>query len=402
MQTVEPGIHLLRKVSALNERFIRQVSDWIENDQVAQLAHRHAACAMRREVNMGFNLFHLISDVYHRENLHSDIMQAIIDPAGSHGHGDIFLRLFLKFLRECHGVDIEIANYSSARLFREAGRIDLLIRDDNSKRAIIVENKINGAADMDRQLVRYLENVTSNGEYTCDAIVYLCLNQKKHPATPGWTDKEREKVDALLQVVCAYDESEGDLYHGWLLPCCESSTEDEVAHVLRQYHQLILKLGRNLMNKPIMEKFYDLMRNKQHHDSAVALTAMMSDLPAFRCQRVMDAFRHDTAPFRELWLYKTAVAVFEGFGEGNIKVHVDCTLPDCTKVQFFNNENDPESILPRRILVEVGMLDQFTMNQGAGWFTRVFLFPAQEDELYQFIRDFKSALTRRLTMTDSN
>lgn len=396
MQTMEPEIQLLNEVSALNEHFIGLVSAWLHDDEIVRLGHQHLECVKRREVDMGFNLFHLISDVYYRENLHSDILQAIIDPAGSHQHGDLFLRLFLKFLRDRHGVDIEITDYSNARVFREAGRIDLLICDEGTKKAIIIENKINGAADMDRQLVRYLEKITSGLGYTCDAIVYLCLNQKKHPDTPGWTDEEREKVKALLRLVSAYDESDDDLYHGWLKPCVASS-DTEVAHVLRQYHQMILKLSRNIMNKPIMTDFYNLMQDKRHHDSALSLDAMLNDLPAFRCQRVIDAFMHDTGPFKKLWCYESTVAVFENLGpqEFRIKLQADCSSQDHTTVGFWNNDNDPEGVEPRRILRDLGMTDRFPSSLGSGMLTRVFLFPSQEEELIQFIRDFKEALKHR-------
>lgn len=401
MQTLQPEVLLLSEVSALNECFLRRVSEWLRNDKAVQLSHRHAECAKRREVDMGFNLFHLISDVYYRENLHSDIMQAIIDPAGSHRQGDRFLRLFLDFLRERHGVVLEIADYANVRVFRESGRIDLLICDESRKRAIIIENKINGAADMDQQLAGYLKKVTCGWGYTCDAIIYLCLNQKKQPDMSGWPNEEdRQKVNALLHVICAYDESDDDLYHGWLQPCANSS-DGEVAHVLRQYRQLILKLGRNIMNKPIMTDFYNMMQDKQHHDSALALNAMLNDLPKFRCQRMIDEFMHDTGPFKTLWCYQATVAVFENLGpqESRIKFQADCSSQDHTTVGFWNNDsaNDPEGALPRQILKDLGMPDRFPANNGSGMLTRVFSFPSQEDELYQFIRDFKSALTKRST-----
>jgi hypothetical protein len=400
VQILEPEIQMLSKVSALNKCFVSRVSEWLRNAEALQLTHRHAECVRKRDVDMGFNLFHLISDVYYRENLHSDIMQAIISPTGSHGQGDRFLGLFLSFLREHHGIGLEIDNYTNAQVFREAGRIDLLICDESSKRAIIIENKINGAADMNRQLVRYLEKVTMDFGYTCDAIIYLCLNQKKSPETPGWTDEERKKVSALLHIVSAYDESEDDMYHGWLRPCIDASI-GEVAHVIHQYRQLILKLGRNLMNKPIMTDFYNLMQDKQNHDSAMALNAMLNDLPAFRCQRVMEAFVHDIGPFKKFFCYQSTVAIFEDLGmkESRIKLQADCSSHDQTTVGFWNNDNDPEGEVPSQILHDLGMTDQFSSALGTGVHKRVFLFPSQEDELYQFIRDFKATLTKRAAAT---
>jgi hypothetical protein len=390
------------------------LSAWLQSAPIVELARRYKGFMKNREVDMGFNLFHLISDVYHKENLHSDMMEALISTSGSHGHGDLFLRLFLDFLRKRHGVAINVADYQGVQVIREDGRIDLLIYDETSHKAIIVENKINGAPDMDRQLVRYLEKVTIDWGYTCEAIVYLCLNQKKHPDTPGWTEPERMKVSPLLRVVCAYDDgSEDDLYNGWLKPCLDASisnetaqphidpsSKEEVAHVLRQYRQLILKLGRTLMNKPIMKDFYQMMLDQHQHDSAMAVASMVNDLPASRCQRVLDRFQQDASPFHKLSPYphsSSPLAIFHGLGEGNIKLHVDCAGQGFTKLDFWNNVNDdPQGDLPRRILNDIGMVDSVSYDSESGWFTKVFRFPSEEGELYRFIRAFKEKLKDRI------
>jgi hypothetical protein len=362
-----------------------------------------------REVEMGFNLFHLISDVYHRENLHSDIMEAIISPSGSHGQGDLFLRLFLDFLRKHHHVAIKAEDYRNAKVVREKGRIDLLIYDDTSRKAIIVENKINGAPDMHRQLVRYLENVADKRGYTCQAIVYLCLNQRKHPDQHNWLPDEKKKVKPLLRVVCAYDDGAEDVLHtGWLTPCIDAletddadactPQRDEVIIVLRQYRQLIRKLGLTLMNKPIMETFYQMMRNKPHHDSAMAVASMVNHLPTYRRQKVLDTFGEDYGPFDclDVWGAAETLAFFRGLGEGDIKLHVECADQGFTKLEFWNAaDDDPQGDLPRRILSDTGMVDSFSYDSESGWFTKVFRFPAEEDELYQFLHDFKEALNKR-------
>lgn len=378
---------------------------WLQSAPILQLTSRHDHFAKNKEVDMGFNLFHLISEVYHRENLHSDMMEAIISPSGSHGQGDLFLRLFLDFLRQHHGITIKAEDYRNAKVVREDGRIDLLIYDEISHKAIIVENKINGAPDMNKQVVRYLEKV---GRDHCDAIVYLCLNQKKAPDTPGWTDEERTRVWPLLRVICAYEEaSTADLYDGWLGPCldehraksieADASRRDGVAHVLRQYRQLIRKLGSTLMNKPIMQDFYEMMKDKQHHDSAMAVADMVNHLPAYRCTRIVDRFCEDPSPFHKLFRYPNAsspMAIFQGVGEArNIKLHVDCTSQDCTRLEFWNNaDDDPQSALAGQLLKDIGIAGALPYAPESEKFTRRFGFPSQEEELLQFIRDFKAKL----------
>jgi hypothetical protein len=70
---------------------------WLQSTPIIELNRRHDRFVKNRKVEMGFNLFHLIANVYHQENLHSDIMEAIISPSGN--HGDRLLHLFLDFLR---------------------------------------------------------------------------------------------------------------------------------------------------------------------------------------------------------------------------------------------------------------------------------------------------------------
>lgn len=396
------------ETDALRAHSSNSLAAWLHSAPIVGLTERHDHFMKNREVDMGFNLFHLISDVYHRENLHSDMMEAIISPSGSHGCGDLFLRLFLDFLRQHHHIAINPEDYQNAKVVREDGRIDLLIYDEISHRAIIVENKINGAPDMDKQVVRYLEKV---GRDHCDAIVYLCLNQKKAPDTPGWTDEERTRVWPLLRVICAYEEgSTADLYDGWLGPCldelraksieADASRRDGVAHVLRQYRQLILKLGRTLMNKPIMNDFYRMMLDQQQRDSAMTVAEMVAKLPAYRCQRVLDSFHSDRSPFHRLAPYphsSSPLAIFHGLdGCATIKLHVDCTSQDCTRLDFWNDaDDDPQGTLPQQILNEAGMIDLFAFDADSGWFTRQFQFPREESELFQFLREFKEALKKR-------
>lgn len=98
-----------------------------------------------------FNIILASSELYYRENYHSDIIAAIIK------RGD-FYRMFIRWLNLLHKcVEIDYNNYADIKVEREEGRIDILIKSDASKHCIIVENKINNASDMDRQLPRYIE-----------------------------------------------------------------------------------------------------------------------------------------------------------------------------------------------------------------------------------------------------
>ncbi len=400
MNNLEPQIALLDDVARINADTIRRIRDFVDAEELRKLATAHSDAIMRREVDLGFNAFALVSDVYYRENFHSDIIATILDPKGAHKQKDLYLRLFLEFLRDRHGIAINPDHYRHAQVKRESARIDVLIWDDIDHKAIIIESKINGAGDMDRQLSRYLDEVVNQRRLTCDAIIYLTLLQKKLPDMAGWPDKERKEVDAILHPVCAYQEchAQDDLYHGWLKACLEAGATDEVTFVVRQYRDLILKLGRNAMNLPVMEEFYELLKNPERHQAAQSLKGMVDDLPAFRCQRLSDAFRGRTLPFSVNTLYRPTLWLLQALpiesGSG-VKIHVDTSSPGQTLISFWD-QNDDSAVLPKRILTELELAAEFA-EQVNGWDTKSFAYPAGEAELYDFLAMFFEKLRNYVT-----
>jgi hypothetical protein len=403
MNRLDPEIALLDDIHAWSSSFVGSIRGFVDDPRVRRIAATYAANADRRKVDLGFNAFALVSDLYYRENFHSDMMVAILDPRGAHGQGDRFLRLFLEFLRDRHHLDIEPDDYRNAQVVPESAKIDVLIWDKTSGKAIIVENKINGAPDMDRQVVRYLEEVEDGRRLKCDAIVYLTLQQRGWPGTHGWTNDERERVSRLLKPICAFANAPDDLHSGWLGPCVGSAADSslEVAHVIRQYRQIILKLGQNVMNQPLMQEFYDLLKVGERYKAALNLKAIMNDLPAFRCQRLIYEFQKDVSPFSKVYPYRPTVAVFENCGLENLKIHVDTTSNESSTLSFWNCiDGDEKRATPERLLRELGLIDQFRCQDG--WFNREFSFPCEEQALYEFLRSFLKKLRDSLSRSKSS
>jgi hypothetical protein len=152
----------------INNQFSK-IDNVIENkvlQNILEEYHEHQI----RKFEPGFSLFSLISDIYYRENFHSDIIHALLNPLEKHSEGPKFLNEFLLYIKSL-GANINLSFYSHAELAnRELGKIDILILDNSSKRAIIIENKIYGAPDMPKQLPRYFQYATEMG-YTIDAII---------------------------------------------------------------------------------------------------------------------------------------------------------------------------------------------------------------------------------------
>lgn len=372
-----------------------EMKSFLDESLFRELACSYEENKKDQDVNLGFNAFSLISDLYYRENFHSDIITSILNPKGSHHQGNLYLKLFLEFLRDHHHVKLRMEDYQNAVIERESGRIDLLIYDQASKRAIIFENKINAATDMDRQVVRYLEKVEDTWRYQCDAIVYLTLNHKKKPDTTGWTDAERDRVRPLLKSITAYDKLQDNLYEAWLKPCVNATENRDVALVIQQYSQLIVKLGKNAMNNPVIENYYHLMHDEVRYKTALSIASLMNEFSSFRCQKLISTFQNTEHPFSKLWAYHPTLAIFQGLrinGGRGIKLDVETSQADATTLKLWDNDDRFGGALPKKILLHLELVEQFDYVDGQ--YVMKFDFPGQETELYLFVEEFLKKLSQ--------
>lgn len=126
-----------------------------------------------------FNVFHLIEP---DENKLSDLLADLLDPEGSHGQGEQFLRLFFEKLRLCDAQDLrriatvrrEAATHS---IIKHRRRIDILIE---AGALVAIENKVDSLEQPD-QVKDYLEHLRqcARGRSNQTALVYLTPNGRK-------------------------------------------------------------------------------------------------------------------------------------------------------------------------------------------------------------------------------
>lgn len=139
-----------------------------------------------------FNIFHILG-VSHYENTHSTILAELLNPEGTHGLHNSFLKLFLD-INQIEGFDSRNALVRTEVAVSEYGRIDILIESSNW--AVIIENKFY-AKDQPEQLKRYNEYaigkygvgnymilyLTPDGRYASDdsgrGVDYRCISYKK-------------------------------------------------------------------------------------------------------------------------------------------------------------------------------------------------------------------------------
>lgn len=139
------------------------------------LARQRAAREESRSRGEQFNMFH-VCGVNHYEVTHSAILAELLDPGGSHGQKEAFLRSFLNVLGASRMTSMDFDTATAVVQTEYAvgeGRIDILITNQY-RQALIIENKIY-AGDQTEQLKRYdsfAERTYGKGNYV---ILYLTL-----------------------------------------------------------------------------------------------------------------------------------------------------------------------------------------------------------------------------------
>ena len=209
----------------------------------------------RNRKGENYNLFSILN-IERYELKHSALIANLLDPKGSHGCGDAFLRAFFEIALKGTAYPFESSTppnsyteyYTGPIAGDTGGRIDILVK--SSRYGLIIENKIY-AGDQDKQLTRY----DNYGKETFGAdgylLVYLTLYgydaSKESTAT-----KSAEEVGYLR---LSYAE---DILR-WLKQCVRlADNKPLVRESLNQYIRTIKQLTYQDMNQKDIRKIIDL------------------------------------------------------------------------------------------------------------------------------------------------
>lgn len=315
-----------------------------------------------------FNVFRIISDLYYRENFHSDIMKFFLDPKEKHGCGNVFLLAFVDMLSKYSENEIKRQDYNNATVNREEptgdGYIDIVIWSDSSKKAIVIENKINNAPDMKRQLPRYYDYVYHKMGCRIDAIVYIPLDVSKKPDRSTWEGNDEKNLKPLLKIVPAFsDASTVNIVTNWIEPSVSLTNNTDVASTLKQYAQLIKTLNHNYMNTVVMEKFYNELMLGENLNLAKSIRDMLTELPLYMAQRIKNKFGNNCKPFSGVRIYNNETAYF---GEDTIcgmliKLNINCST-EGYYVEFDLCDDDNRLNEYRQLVRSLSSLEDFEKN----------------------------------------
>ncbi|HJC17111.1 MAG TPA: PD-(D/E)XK nuclease family protein [Candidatus Alistipes stercorigallinarum] len=218
-----------------------------------------------------FNIFNVLGVTSDETRTHSAFIAELLDPNGSHGLGDQFLRLFIdtvdclrsrNFETKSAKVHKELSIGGKNEDCTEGGRIDIAV--ESNGKAIIIENKIY-AGDQEKQLVRYYNYGTKNYSNGF-RLLYLTLNGDD----ASKYSREKLVVNEDYYTV-AYNHEISD----WLQRCIESSARHPlVRETLIQYQNLINQLTMNSMDKNSQEELLKLMSYPKNIDSICSILSL--------------------------------------------------------------------------------------------------------------------------------
>lgn len=211
-----------------------------------------------------FNVFEMLG-VAHYEVTHSKIIAGFLNPQGSHGQGNLFLRLFLQTIETEGKINIDTTN---AKVYTEYdtgdGRIDILI-EDNIGHGIVIENKVY-AGDQPEQLKRYnnfAKEKYGEGNYM---IYYLTLYG--HEASG-------DSANGIAYKCISYYEH----IINWLQLCIhECATMPLVRETLVQYLNHIKQLTNQDMDSMNEEKLMELFDSSEKWSAFIGLSNMKNQL----------------------------------------------------------------------------------------------------------------------------
>lgn len=215
-----------------------------------------------------FNIFNVLGLTSDETRTHSAFIAELLDPNGSHGLGDQFLRSFVdtvdclrswNFDTKSAKVQKELSIGGKNEDCSEGGRIDIAVMSNG--KAIIIENKIY-AGDQEKQLLRYYNYGTTN----CSngfRLLYLTLNGDDA------SEYSREK---LVVNEDYYTVAYNHEIYDWLQRCIEFSARHSlVRETLIQYQNLINQLTMNSMDKNSQEELLKLMSDPKNIDSICSI-----------------------------------------------------------------------------------------------------------------------------------
>jgi hypothetical protein len=230
----------------------------------------------------GFNIFRILKLQTSEVRLHSSFLAELLNPKGTHGQKDIFLKIFVENYQfkgnnfDTASGTIEVEKYTGSinEKYTEGGRIDLIITDKDRKK-IIIENKIY-AGDEENQLVRY-------NNYCLEADLFYLTLDGKLPSAYSMGELKANVDFRCLSYSIQITE--------WLEQCKkEVASYPIIRETITQYLYLIKHLTNQTMNDGMRGELATLITSS--YESTEAAFTIIHSLEAIK-EKLLIKFNDD-------------------------------------------------------------------------------------------------------------
>lgn len=203
-----------------------------------------------------FNIFNVLGMTSNEVKLHSALIAELLNPDGSHGMKDKFLKAFIEVLDisdfnlKTKSASVEKEKNIGRKTQTTGGILDIMITD--AHKVIIIENKIY-ASDQDNQLLRYKNFAQNFKEYKLYYLTLHC-NIAKDSSLGLYSSMSHDDY-----VCISYEKHILE----WIDRCIEISSEKPlVNNTLIAYKNLIKQLTHQ--DDPFHDKMISLMTEKKY------------------------------------------------------------------------------------------------------------------------------------------
>tara|TARA_B110001469_G_scaffold108028_1_gene108496 strand:+ start:784 stop:2076 length:1293 start_codon:yes stop_codon:yes gene_type:complete len=218
-----------------------------------------------------FNVFTTLLSAHDEVRLHTRFIHELLNPAGTHDCGKLFLKLFFETLQKYKALEHDDSptseswtnyseqNYSVRKEVRkDQGQLDLLLESDSH--LLVIENKIE-AYEQPNQIERYVEYLESQ-KTKVGQVIYLTLDGK--PA-------ETHNGKAYLRI------SFREHIMAWLERCLQATDQIvSINQVLIQYKKVVQQLGKTADHET-MKAIKELLRTTPNFISQIPLLISAAD-----------------------------------------------------------------------------------------------------------------------------
>ena len=232
-----------------------------------------------------FNIFSILDIETKEVQTHNHLLYELLNPEGSHGMGDKFLREFFRIVLDANYPDTPV------QVFREypcsAGQIDLILLGE--KFCYPIEIKIH-APDQPLQVKRYADYAAVRAADS--RVFYLTLDGHKP------TEYSTGGGIAFTCISFAYE------IRKWLIQCGKIAwSVPAVSGIIQQYIQLIDKLT-NRMEDVYMDMIQDMVGgSRSNFESAAAIADAVTKAKADLLRRILSGIEEHIGNRMELAFY---------------------------------------------------------------------------------------------------